>query len=618
MADPVTEQSVGTGYFEKGKAPETGDKLKENEQNLQPFLDGLKDVNTRDRLNFFARSLEWDNQNQQGKTSGDTYQAEAAKNALRFGGVLPSENAKDPLKKHILLTDTYLERDPKQPSKLVYTADITGNETAGEALGWAEILPANVKVIKVYNEAGNVESERAFRAYNPKVNPREIAYYDEKTYQETGKLKKVAFDHGWKVEILSTGSFKDPDVQRMELAEKIHCQEASQNLEAAHQSRPLANQSRMSESTRRPEIPKEKIIIAGTPYEKVDRTFWEGIVGENSKHINTQDPVDKNKSFLFLGKKFACNDLIKPYLVEVEARLNQAGIKFNPENIGAFNKRNIKDAQGQDTGRKSLHSWGVALDIDPEKNPRYEKSGNIPEAVLAIFRSVGFNCGADWSQKNLDEMHMEFGINPAKSRDLLQSEDAQRCAKAVFGDELKGERLPDEDINTRRARSFDEAVQRLGENPQFLARVDEIARKIGCQREDLLQIMWKESRLDRRAVNKISGASGLIQFMPKTAQAYGTTVEAIRKMSAMEQLDYVEKYFSRFGKINNYPDLYLAVFYPAALGKGEDFILGSERSDAYAKKVERQNPGIDKDGDGYISVADFRKYAGGSPSKKDV
>jgi hypothetical protein len=38
-----------------------------------------------------------------------------------------------------------------------------------------------------------------------------------------------------------------------------------------------------------------------------------------------------------------------------------------------------------------------------------------------------------------------------------------------------------------------------------------------------------------------SGAVGLIQFMPSTAKGLGTSTEALKKMSAVQQLDFVKK-----------------------------------------------------------------------------
>ena len=64
-------------------------------------------------------------------------------------------------------------------------------------------------------------------------------------------------------------------------------------------------------------------------------------------------------------------------------------------------------------------------------------------------------------------------------------------------------------------------------------------------------------------------------------------------MSASQQLEYVEKYYSPYaGKLNSPADLYLATFYPYAIGKSPDFVVGSQISLAEAREIARQNPGI--------------------------
>ncbi len=96
-----------------------------------------------------------------------------------------------------------------------------------------------------------------------------------------------------------------------------------------------------------------------------------------------------------------------------------------------------------------------------------------------------------------------------------------------------------------------------------------------------------------------SGATGLIQFMPSTAKLLGTTTEKLAQMDAVAQLDYVEKYFESYkGKIHSLDDLYLVIFYPAALNKSDDFVLGSEKKKAEDREkaianIYNQNKGFD-------------------------
>ena len=88
-----------------------------------------------------------------------------------------------------------------------------------------------------------------------------------------------------------------------------------------------------------------------------------------------------------------------------------------------------------------------------------------------------------------------------------------------------------------------------------------------------------------------SGAVGLIQFMPKTARDLGTTTQALSKMSAEEQLNYVYKYFLPFkGRLHNLSDVYMAILWPLAAGKPDSYVLWDKDS---KPTTYRQNAGLD-------------------------
>lgn len=99
-----------------------------------------------------------------------------------------------------------------------------------------------------------------------------------------------------------------------------------------------------------------------------------------------------------------------------------------------------------------------------------------------------------------------------------------------------------------------------------------------------------------------SGATGLIQFMPATAKGMGTTVEKLAKMSQIEQLNYVYKYFLPYkGKLRNLGDVYMAILWPAGVGKADSYVLWSKDK----KPVTyRQNIGLDVNKDGVITRAE--------------
>jgi hypothetical protein len=99
-----------------------------------------------------------------------------------------------------------------------------------------------------------------------------------------------------------------------------------------------------------------------------------------------------------------------------------------------------------------------------------------------------------------------------------------------------------------------------------------------------------------------SGATGLIQFMPSTAGSLGYTTAQLAAQSQEEQiLGPVWQYFHGWtGKLKSLDDVYLVVFYPAAIGKSDDWVVASEGS-----KVYEQNRGFDTSGSGVIRRSDI-------------
>jgi hypothetical protein len=137
----------------------------------------------------------------------------------------------------------------------------------------------------------------------------------------------------------------------------------------------------------------------------------------------------------------------------------------------------------------------------------------------------------------------------------------------------------------------------------FRKKVIEIANDLGANPNHLMAIMAFESAgtFSPSIKNAAgSGATGLIQFMPSTAKGLGTTTADLAKMTAIEQLDYVQKYFQwKKGKLNSIDDFYMAVLWPKACGKADDYVLFEKGTKAYT-----QNKGLDTDNDGKITKAE--------------
>ena len=62
----------------------------------------------------------------------------------------------------------------------------------------------------------------------------------------------------------------------------------------------------------------------------------------------------------------------------------------------------------QRTGTKlSTHSWGIAIDLNPESNEQ-GSMGNMNPQIIAMFEAAGFEWGGRWLPKRQDSMHFQF------------------------------------------------------------------------------------------------------------------------------------------------------------------------------------------------------------------
>ena len=135
--------------------------------------------------------------------------------------------------------------------------------------------------------------------------------------------------------------------------------------------------------------------------------------------------------------------------------------------------------------------------------------------------------------------------------------------------------------------------------------MEEIEQRLRMAPGSLLAVMRFETggTFDPAERNRAgSGATGLIQCMPSTAKSLGASTDALAKMSAEDQLDYVEKYLRPYtGKMGTLKDAYMAVLYPKAIGKPEWYPLftASQQPTAY-----QQNAGLDRDKKGMVTVGD--------------
>jgi hypothetical protein len=140
--------------------------------------------------------------------------------------------------------------------------------------------------------------------------------------------------------------------------------------------------------------------------------------------------------------------------------------------------------------------------------------------------------------------------------------------------------------------------------PAFKNKVIKICTNLGIPPDYLMSCMAFETGETFKPDIKNaagSGAVGLIQFMPRTAKGLGTSTDSLSKMTAVKQLDYVEKYFHpKKSKLKTLEDVYMAILYPAAIGKPSSHTLFSKNTATYD-----QNKGFDKNKDGKITLAEI-------------
>lgn len=143
----------------------------------------------------------------------------------------------------------------------------------------------------------------------------------------------------------------------------------------------------------------------------------------------------------------------------------------------------------------------------------------------------------------------------------------------------------------------------------FALKVRKIAAMLATDPNYLMLVMYFESRLNPQAKNSYSGAVGLIQFMPATCKALGTTSDAMILLPGYDQLDYVYKYLRSYsGNLKTVADVYLTVFYPYAVNKTDDYVLGSQTGEEITKKIAQQNPIFDKNKDLKITKREVVNY----------
>jgi spore coat assembly protein SafA len=137
--------------------------------------------------------------------------------------------------------------------------------------------------------------------------------------------------------------------------------------------------------------------------------------------------------------------------------------------------------------------------------------------------------------------------------------------------------------------------------PQFIADVESMAARLGTRPEFIMATMSFETggTFSPSVKNPTSSATGLIQFLDSTARGLGTSTAELSRMSSVEQLKYVEKYFQPFtGRLGTLEAVYTSVL-SGSPKPDPNTTLFSSGSNAYSA-----NRGLDLNGDGRITAGE--------------
>lgn len=114
----------------------------------------------------------------------------------------------------------------------------------------------------------------------------------------------------------------------------------------------------------------------------------------------------------FLGKSVQVNKLAAGCLTAVANEIKASNNPYVIRSIGGY--RYDSNNGSSNIGEKSYHTYGVAIDINPDTNPFTSGSGphDMPQEYIDAFAHHGWSWGGNWRSVK-DYMHFEFnGLGP--------------------------------------------------------------------------------------------------------------------------------------------------------------------------------------------------------------
>ncbi len=279
------------------------------------------------------------------------------------------------------------------------------------------------------------------------------------------------------------------------------------------------------------------------------------------------------------------------------------------ESVSKLMAREGADAQKQFEQLLNPQSFdqmarGVGALDDALKGTLNVLKGNMQEGgkQLGAAISEGFKIGLGESSDPIDRAVYDFFGNVInRAKDILGVKSPSTVFAQIGQDVVEGFNqgvTQNIDRSSQGIKRWAKAIEKAG-GEEFLKAVEAMAKRLNVDPNKLLNVMAFESRINPAAKNPKSSATGLIQFMAATAEGLGTTVDKLRNMDAIAQLQYVEAYFRQFKRLaDTQESLYTAVLAGRPVSD-PNAVLFREGTRAFAA-----NRGLDRDASGTITAGE--------------
>ncbi len=345
--------------------------------------------------------------------------------------------------------------------------------------------------------------------------------------------------------------------------------------------------------------------------------------GAKANLINKMGAIIPNSKERYLAKK------------KIEATIDQilpAAI-LNGKIIDYKLAPNSKDKKSP--GRFNNRKFGEAVALIKVNNIKFPGVDWSFSATLTLLDEAAALGGADrlslWESREVEGIRTGATTPISYTKDLENSSptelDEIDYGSALHDEGIDSEDANDADIFTSSSSLLNKIIKEAVDPSAYKSFTDDfwqkfiqVAHDISADPIDLAKVLYSESGLDPAAVNIKNGhpvAKGLCQLLLKTAKGLGMTSsewDSMESMPAVQQLDWVEKYFKMAGSLKQDKgswgptELYVALAAPGYLSKASDpnaVLYAETLPNGKPNQNYLQNKGLDRDKKGFISPNDL-------------